>query len=124
MIEAGLIAARLLHYLAVLVFFGAALFPFYAYGSSETPHQPLISSLRRVVATAAFIAVVSAGLWLVLTVATMAGTLSEALVPATLLSVINDTSFGRIWVWRLALSLLLMLWCIARIVWPSKSRGM
>jgi putative copper resistance protein D len=35
-------------------------------------------------------------------------------------SVVNDTSFGRIWLWRLALCVFLMLWCIARIIWPSK----
>jgi putative copper resistance protein D len=120
MIEAGLIAARLLHYLAVLALFGATLFPFYAYWSGEQPHQPLISSLRRVVATASTLAVLSAGLWLVFAIATMAGTLSEALVPETFLSVVNDTSFGRIWLWRLALGLFLMLWCIARLYWPSK----
>lgn len=120
MIEAGLIAARLLHYLAVLALFGAALFPFYAYWSGEPPHQPLVSSLRKFLATTTVVAVLSAGLWLVFAIATMAGSLSEALVPATFLSVVNETSFGRIWVWRLALGLFLMLWCLARLFWPSK----
>jgi putative copper resistance protein D len=123
MIEAGLIASRLLHYLAVLVLFGVTLFPFYAYWSGEPPHQPLISMLRRVVAATAGIAVASAGLWLVFAVATMAGTFSEALVPATFLSVVKDTSFGRIWGWRLTLGLFLMLWCSAQMIWPSKNRA-
>jgi putative copper resistance protein D len=123
MIEAGLIGSRLLHYLAVLVLFGATLFPFYAYWSGELPNQPLISRLRRLVATAATIALVSAVLWFVFAVATMAGTFSEALVPATLLSVVNDTSFGSIWVWRMALGLFLMLWCIGRIIGQPKGRA-
>ena len=102
--EAGLIAARFLHFATVMALFGLALFPLYSYPSraGELPARLsrwLSVSLR----LAALLAVVSALAWGLLTVANMAGTLRAAADRDMLLLVLRETDFGRVWVARLAL---------------------
>lgn len=98
MVEAGLIAARFCHYLAVTALFGAVLFPLYAGTEADD------AALRRLRIGAAVLALVTALAWCVFTIASMAGDLSAIAEPALLASVATTTAFGRLWIVRLALA--------------------
>jgi hypothetical protein len=106
MIEAGLIVARFLHYVAVTTLAGASFFPLYAH-----PHglgrQPiaLARRIQTMLFVAANLALVSGILWFVFAVANMSGTLDGALDRETLSMVMGDTSFGNVCVARLVLSI-------------------
>jgi putative copper resistance protein D len=109
MIEAGLIVARFLHYVAVTALAGASLFPLYAYPCSGG--RQLIALTRRiqtVLFIAANVALVSGILWLVFTVANMSGTLDGVLDREMLFTVLGDTSFGNVWLVRLVLSIMMI----------------
>ncbi len=113
--EAGLIAARFLHFATVMALFGLAVFPLYNYAgrAGELParlSQWLTVSLR----LAALLAIASALAWGLLTVANMAGTISAAADLDTLLFVLRETDFGRVWVARLALSAALLALMLGR----------
>jgi putative copper resistance protein D len=109
MLEAGLILSRFLHYTAVLVLFGASLFPFYAFPdrvdqkSARSDHW-----VHRVVLGAALVALLSSLPWLAFTTANMAGTPSAATDPDALRSVMGDTAFGHVWIVRLGLVLTIL----------------
>jgi copper resistance protein D len=109
MLEAGLIVSRFLHYTAVLVLFGASLFPLYAFPdradfwSMRTDHW-----LHRVMLWAALVALLSGVSWLAFTTANMAGTPSAATDPDALWSVMGDTAFGHVWIVRLGLVLTIL----------------
>ena len=107
--EAGLIAARFLHFATVMTLFGLALFPVYRYPSragelSARLTRWLSVSLRQ----ALLLAIASALAWGLLTVANMAGTLGAAGDRDTLLFVLGETDFGRVWLVRLALFIVLL----------------
>jgi len=118
MMEAGLIAARFLHFATVMALFGLALFPLYSY-PSRAGHMPaqlgrwLSVSLR----VAVLFAIASALAWGLLTIANMAGTLSAAADRDTLLFVLQETDFGRAWLARLALFAALLVLMMGR--WGS-----
>jgi len=108
--ETGLIAARFFHFAAVMALFGLALFPLYSYPgrAGELPARLgrwLNVSLR----LAVLLAIASGLTWGLLTVANMAGTLSAAADRDTLLFVLGETDFGRVWAARLVLSAALVL---------------
>lgn len=107
MLEAAVIGARLWHYVAVLMLFGAAVFPVYGLGKDERSPEALTVWIRWTLRWCSVSAVVSGVLWLVLTTAVMAGDLARALDPATLGMTIRDTDFGRLWSGRLALAIVL-----------------
>ena len=103
--ETGLIAARFLHFAAVMALFGLAVFPLYSYPSraGELPvrlGQWLSTSLR----LAVLLAIASALAWGLLTVANMAGAISAAVDLDTLLFTLHETDFGRVWAAHLVLS--------------------
>jgi putative copper resistance protein D len=121
--ETGLIAARFLHFAAVMALFGLALFPLYSYPGrpGELPARLgrwLSVSLR----LAVLLAVASALVWGLLTVANMAGTLSTAADRDALLFVLRDTDFGRVWAARLLLAAALFALLIGRRD-PKRQRG-
>ncbi len=109
MLDAGLIAARALHYAAVMLLFGVPLFPLYAY---RAPNAPLPTRLKnwsgKLLFGAAVAAFLTACLWFHLVTAKMSGSLDAALDPDALHSVLYDTAFGRVWSVRLGLSALLV----------------
>src|ERR1700730_13920819 len=98
MLEAGLIVSRFLHFTAVLVLFGASLFPLYAF-----PDRADFWSMRsehwvhRVMLWAALVALLSSLPWLAFTTANMVGTSSAAADWDSLRSVLRDTAFGYVW---------------------------
>lgn len=116
MIETGLIAARFLHFAAVMVLFGLVLFPLYSYPSRVgTPPVRLSRWLRASLQLTAFLALLSGMAWGVLTVANMTAALSEALDAGTLWSALRETDFGRVWATRLALIAMLLALTMGRI---------
>jgi len=106
LIETGLVSARFVHLAAALAIFGVALFPFY--GDTrlvDTPAQ--IFHWRRVSLWAACLLMLLSGVaWGIFTLAAMAGTLSAAFDPDTVLSVLRESSFGPVWAARLVLTII------------------
>jgi copper resistance protein D len=115
MVEAGLAVSRFFHFAAVLVLFGAAAFPLYAFreGDPSEPIGALAARLRPLLIVAALAAYLSAVAWLGFTAANMSGSLANAVNSSILSLVIEQTDFGRIWIWRLGLSaVLVVLFCL------------
>jgi putative copper resistance protein D len=109
MLEAGLIISRFLHYAAVLILFGASLFPLYAYPSRADPASlRLVRWFHPILLGVALVAFLSGILWLASTTANMAGSLSDAADSDALWSVMRDTSFGHVWIVRLGLSIVIL----------------
>jgi putative copper resistance protein D len=113
MIDAGLIAARILHYAAVTTLAGTSLFPLYTYRRRREPLPfALDRNLQSVLFIAANIALFSGILWFVFAVANMSGTLDGVLDREMLSTVLGDTSFGKVWIARLVLTIaiLVVMW--------------
>ena len=108
MLEAGFILSRFLHYAALLLLFGAALFPFYSWRPGERVPQATARSLRRALPLAALVAILSGASWFASVVATMADSPAAALDPASLRMVLLDTDFGRLWSARAVLAAILL----------------
>jgi putative copper resistance protein D len=109
LIEAGLVAARFLHFGAAMALFGLALFPVYGCppGSgapSARVRRWLLTSLRY----AALLALLSALAWSWFTIAGMIGTMTALADAESLVTVLRETSFGQVWVARLALGVALL----------------
>ncbi len=107
--EAGLIVSRFVHFAAVLVLFGAAAFPLYAFRESDPAEniRALAVRLRPLLIAAALMVFLSAVAWLSFTAANMSGSLANAVNPSILALVIEQTDFGRVWIWRIGLSVVL-----------------
>jgi putative copper resistance protein D len=104
MIDLGLVVARLLHYAAVATLAGVSFFPLYAYVDAE----PIVLFRWRlgVLFVAAIAALLSGVLWFVFSVANMSGTLADVADREVLRTVLNETTFGRVWTARLVLSII------------------
>jgi copper resistance protein D len=104
MLEAGLILSRFVHYTAVLMLFGASLFPLYAFPDRVDSKSARSDNwLHRVMLGAALVALLSSLPWLAFTTANMAGSPSAAADWDSLRSVLRDTAFGSVWLVRLVL---------------------
>lgn len=113
MLEAGLIVSRFVHYIAVLVLFGASLFPLYARpGRAASLAVRLEPMLERTQLATAALAIVSSVPWLFFTAANMSGSL-EATDWEALWLVIAETHFGSVWVVRILLASLTILVLLA-----------
>lgn len=112
MIEAGLVAARFVHYLGVLALAGGALFPLYALtgpeGRAAGLAQALAPWLRRWLLGAATASLLSGLAWLYFALASMAGAASVLSDGATVSAVLLETGFGRVWLARLALAVVIL----------------
>src|SRR5262249_39077208 len=110
LMEAALVAARFLHF---AVLFGLALFPLY---SRPSRTSVLPTHLRRWLRTSIFYATLlglaSALAWAWFAIVRMTGTiLADA---DDLFAVLRETSFGQIWVARLALGVALLMLVVRR----------
>jgi putative copper resistance protein D len=115
MLEAGLIAARFLHYATVLALFGLTLFPLYTFPArAGAPPARLSQWMRRMVFVATSVALLSGLAWGIFAVANMAGSLSAAADIDTLWTVLQETGFGQVWVSRLALLAVLLMLTVGR----------
>ena len=110
-----LIVSRLLQFAAVIVVFGCGAFRLYGLAFDTTTIFALVEFdawFGRVTIVGAIVAVLS-GLSLLLAVtANMAGSAAAALDPDTISTVLFDTSFGRVWWWRLLFAFLLIGVCL------------
>jgi len=104
MIDLGLVVSRLLHYAAVTTFAGVSFFPLYAYADAEP--VVLLRQRQSVLLAAAIVALLSAILWFVFSVANMSGTLADVADREVLWTVLSETTFGRVWTARLVLSII------------------
>src|ERR1700730_16210350 len=98
MIDLGLVVARLLHYAAVTTLAGVSFFPLYAYAATE-PKQLFRRRLAVLVPTA-IAALVSGLLWFGCSLANMSGTWAGVADQEVLLTVLNETTFGGVWMAR------------------------
>jgi copper resistance protein D len=106
MIDLGLIVARLLHYAAVTTLAGVSFFPLYAYAATE-PKQ-LFRRRQAVLLSAAFAAMFSGLCWLLCSVASMSGTWAGLVDHEVLWTVLNETTFGSVWMARMLLAVLIL----------------
>ena len=103
-VEEGLVASRFLHFAALLFVFGSALFPVYAFAAGANHTGASFTHwLRSWIFAACLLAFVSGATWLLFASASMAGSLTEALSPEMMGTVLLGTAFGKIWSAHLAL---------------------
>lgn len=105
--EAGLVAARFLHFACAIVLFGASLSPLYLRLRADSSRR-LGYQLRPILTTAAFGAFLSGLAWFGFTVANMSGALADVLDGETLSAVLWDTDFGHVWAARMLPMILLL----------------
>ncbi len=113
-----LIVSRLLQFAAVIVVFGCGAFRVYglALDAKATSANTLIAFdawFWRVTILGTVVALLSGVSLLLAVTANMAGSAAAALDPDTISTVLFDTSFGRVWCWRLLFALLLIGACLA-----------
>src|SRR6266704_5073533 len=101
MIDLGLVVARLLHYAAVTTLAGVSFFPLYAYAFAEP--KELTRRRQAVLLSASTAALLSGLLWFVFSVANMSGTLADVGDHEVLWTVLNETTFGGVWMARMLL---------------------
>ena len=110
-----LVLCRFLHFIVVLLMFGAWVFRPWLLGAHVQP--TLDRQLLRITRGLAGLGLVTGVVWLLLITASMAGSWDAALQPATLQLVLGKTFFGQVWAWHLLLNLLLVIVLIKP--WPS-----
>ncbi len=113
-----LIVSRLLQFAAVIVVFGCGAFRLYglAFDTTTTSANALVTFdawFWRVTIVGAIVALLSGVSLLLAVTANMAGSAAAALDPDTISTVLFDTSFGRVWCWRLLFAFLLIGACLA-----------
>jgi putative copper resistance protein D len=117
MIALGLVVARLLHYAAVITLAGVSFFPLYAYAFAEP--KELFRRRQAVLLSAAVGALLSGLLWFVFSVANMSGTMAGIADQEMLWTVLNETTFGSIWMARMVLAVIILTVMAARPFWAA-----
>jgi len=102
MIDLGLMVARFLHYAATTTLAGVSFFPIYAYTGAEP--ETLARWRKKLLLTAAVVALLSGLGWFAFAVANMSGALADLGDTEVVLSVIRDTSFGIVWTVRMIIA--------------------
>jgi putative copper resistance protein D len=109
----GLILCRFMHFGAVLLLFGVALFRSVLFASFLSSLETRAARrLDRAMAALAFLALLSAVAWLMLTAANMADDWQDAVSLQTIGAVLGHTFFGHVWIVHLLLCLLAVLLCL------------
>jgi len=106
MIDLGLIIARLLHYAAVTSLAGVWFFPLYAYTATEP--KELFCRRQAVFLSAAVGALFSGLLWFLCSVANMSGSWAGVADHEVLWTVLNETTFGSVWIARMLLTVIIL----------------
>ncbi|WP_460156558.1 copper homeostasis membrane protein CopD [Pseudomonas sp. S2_H10] len=100
----ALVLCRFLHFVVVLMLFGAWLFrPLLSSGESALDQR-----LARTCRWLAVVALASGVCWLLLITASMAGAWEAAFDPPTLGLVLGNTFFGQVWRWHLLINVALV----------------
>jgi putative copper resistance protein D len=111
----GLILCRFVHFGAVLLLFGVGLFRCVLFASYLSSFEAgAARRLDRAMAGLAFLALLSAVAWLILTAANMADDWQDAVSVQTIGSVLGHTFFGHVWIFHLVLCLLAVLLSLPR----------
>jgi len=110
-----LVLCRFLHFIVVLLMFGACAFRPWLLGAGAQP--TLDRQLLRITRALAWLGLGSGVAWLLLITASMAGSWQAALQPTTVQLVLGKTFFGQVWVWHLLLNLLLVIALLKP--WPA-----
>ncbi|MBV9741144.1 MAG: copper homeostasis membrane protein CopD [Hyphomicrobiales bacterium] len=105
-IDVPLVLARWVHFLCLMIVFGASLFPFYALRTAAKP-ESLCAASNRALRVSAYLALVSAIAWVASSLAIMVGGFDETLDRDALAAFFLQTSFGPIWIVRFAILLTL-----------------
>ncbi|RNJ48147.1 CopD family protein [Methylocystis hirsuta] len=106
---AVLVAARLLQFLAATILFGTSLFPFYALPPGVSDETGQVAQLSRgALVLAALAASVSALAWVAVSIIDLADDPGAIFDAETMSQYFFETSFGKIWLLRLALVFALM----------------
>src|ERR1700737_776539 len=106
MIDLGLVIARLLHYAAVTTLAGVSFFPLYAYAATEP--KELVRRRQAVLLAAAAAALLSGLCWFVCSVANMSGAWAGIADHEVLSTVLNETTFGSVWMARMLLAVVIL----------------
>ena len=102
-----LVLCRFVHFIVVLLMFGACVFRPWLLGAEP---QPLLDrQLLRITRGLAWTALASGLIWLGLITASMAGSWPAALELSTVQLVLGKTFFGQVWTWHLLLNGLLVI---------------
>jgi putative copper resistance protein D len=119
----GLILCRFVHFGAVLLLFGIRVFGLlFSTQRASIENSPLALRLDRINLTLALVALISAVAWLMLTAGSMAGDWPDALNVDTLALVLSSTFFGQVWIFHLALAVLVSLGAIATCKVPATAQ--
>jgi copper resistance protein D len=102
MIDFGLIIARFLHYAATATLAGVSFFPIYAYAGAEP--ETLARWRKKLLLTAAVVALLSGLGWFAFAIANMSGALADLADSEVVLSVMRDTGFGIVWTARMIIA--------------------
>ena len=106
MIDFGLVVARLLHFVAVTTLAGVS---FFRSTRMRTPNRTCLLRWRQGVLLAAAVAALLSGvLWFVFSVANMSGALADVADREVLWTVLNETTFGRVWMARMLLAVIVL----------------
>lgn len=100
-----LVLCRFVHFIVVLLMFGACVFRPWLLGAK--PQPVLDRQLSRLTRGLAWTALASGVIWLMLITVSMAGSWAAALEPSTVKLVLGKTFFGQVWTWHLMLNGLL-----------------
>lgn len=110
-----LVLCRFVHFIVVLLIFGACVFRPLLLGAG--PQPTLDRQLLRITRGLAWVGLLSGVTWLLLITASMAGSWDAALQPATVQRVLGKTFFGQVWTWHLLFNLLLVIALVKP--WPA-----
>ncbi|WP_112196023.1 copper homeostasis membrane protein CopD [Pseudomonas sp. LG1E9] len=102
-----LVLCRFVHFIVVLLMFGACAFRPWLLGAE--PQPVLDRQLLRITRGLAWTALASGAIWLLLITVSMAGSWSAALQPSTVQLVLGKTFFGQVWTWHLIVNGLLII---------------
>ncbi|PIB60528.1 copper homeostasis membrane protein CopD [Pseudomonas sp. 2995-1] len=100
-----LVLCRFVHFIVVLLMFGACVFRPWLLGAK--PQPVLDRQLLRMTRGLAWTALASGVIWLMLITVSMAGSWAAALEPSTVQLVLGKTFFGQVWTWHLMINGLL-----------------
>lgn len=117
MTEAGLIAARFAHYAALVLVFGA--FAYSGFGERSLAVSRRLNQLGLGSGVALLLAAFAV---LLATVAGLGGGFASLSDPTLWSAVLMDTAFGRVWVARLAMAILLIV--VGLAVWRGPARAL
>lgn len=121
--EAGLVASRFVHFAAVLLLLGVALFPLYTWRRDETPSGVAARASAIIGVVAVLLALASGAAWFAFSVNAMAGSPDAYLDRETVRFMLTGTDFGRLWIARGAIAVLLLLLALAGLMSRSSGRS-